>query len=169
MIFSATEGKRPRGLCSRLPRTLSLGALFFVAVLLPDLVSVGSAGAAQGAITTRNMVPMVLNCGMGKALVRPKELTLACADANDLANDLAWSKWGTARAYATGVDTWNTCVPNCASSKKWDSASADFTLSDAVHTSKGLLFERLGMRITGRTPKDVKRTETYSLAPVAGA
>jgi hypothetical protein len=105
---------------------------------------------------------------MGKGVVRPKMLTLACADANDLSDDLAWSKWAVTGADATGVDTWNTCVPNCASSKKWDSASAEFALSDAVHTSKGLLFERLLVRITGHTPKGVKRALTYILAPLAG-
>ncbi|HXW81829.1 MAG TPA: hypothetical protein VEJ84_20160 [Acidimicrobiales bacterium] len=141
---------------------------FVAALLLCLSLSLGSGGPAEAAATKSNTVPMVLNCGMGKDLVRPKTLTLACADANNLGKDLVWSKWATTGADASGVDTWNTCVPNCAASKKWDSASADFTLSDAVHTSKGLLFERLSVRITGHTPNGVKRTATYSVAPVAG-
>ncbi len=147
-------------------RALFLVTQFVAAVLLPVSFSVGTAQAAPAAPDTTNSVPMVLNCGTGKGLVRPKMLTLACADANNLANELAWTKWAMTRADGTGVDKWNTCAPNCASSKKWDSASADFTLSHVVHTSKGLLFERLLVRITGHTPKGVKRTAIYNLAPV---
>jgi hypothetical protein len=162
--ISNPENQRIRVFCPS--RALFLATQFVAAVLLPLSFSVGIAQAAGASRPTTNAIPMVLNCGMGKGLVRPKTLILACADANNLAHELAWAKWTMTTADATGVDTWNTCVPNCASSKKWDSASADFTLSHVVHTSKGSLFERLLVRITGHTPKGVKRTVAYDLAPV---
>jgi len=160
---------RSRGLVIfQTSRMFPLAAPFAAVLLLSVSLILGSISPAQATPTKSATVPMVLNCGMGNGLVRPKTLTLACADANNLAKDLVWSKWATTGADASGVDTWNTCVPNCASSKKWDSASADFTLSDATHTSKGLVFEHLMVRITGHTPKGITRTGTYSVAPVAG-
>jgi hypothetical protein len=151
------------------PGAWRLVAPLVVVLLLFVSLSLSGTGLAQAATTNSGAVPAVLNCGMGKAIVRPKTLTLACADANNLAKELVWSKWATTGAAASGVDTWNTCVPNCAASKKWDSASADFTLNHAVQTSKGWLFERLLVRITGQTPRGVNRTVIYRLAPVAGA
>ena len=94
-------------------RALFLATQFVAAVLLPVSFSVGIAQAAGASPATTNAIPMVLNCGMGKGLVRPKTLILACADANNLAHELAWAKWTMTTADATGVDTWNTCVPNC--------------------------------------------------------
>jgi hypothetical protein len=109
--------------------------------------------------------PAVEDCGLGKPEVRPATLTLACADANDLAVKLVWSKWTATGAYATGTDTWNTCVPYCAASKTWDKTQANFTLSDPVKTSAGWLFEKLVVHITGKAPKDMARTESYSEKP----
>jgi hypothetical protein len=57
-------------------------------------------------------------------------------------------------------------VPYCAASKTWDKTQASFTLSDPVHTSKGWLFERLAVHITGKVPSGVAANETYSEAPV---
>ena len=115
---------------------------------------------------TMTAVPAVEDCGMGKSQVRPKSLILTCADANDLAKDLVWSKWGPTGAYATGIDTWNECVPYCAASKTWYTTKANFTLSKPVHTTKGWLFERLTVHITGQTPREVEKLITFSEAPV---
>lgn len=105
---------------------------------------------------------------MGHHLVRPKTLTLSCADANSLAVDLVWSSWGSKTAAATGVYTWNTCVPYCAASKTWDRTAARVTLSDPVHTKAGWLFEKLTVHITGKAPRQIPRTITYPEAPVGG-
>ena len=103
---------------------------------------------------------------MGHHLVRPKTLTLACADGNSLAVDLVWSSWGSKTATAAGVYTWNTCVPYCAASKTWDRTAASFTLSDPVHTKAGWLFEKLTVHITGKAPHQIPRTITFPEAPV---
>jgi hypothetical protein len=110
--------------------------------------------------------PAVEDCGLGRPQLRPATLTLACADANDLGVKLVWAKWAATGAYATGIETWNTCVPYCAASKTWDKTKADFTLSDPVKTPAGWLFERLVVHITGKAPKDMARTVVYSEKPI---
>jgi hypothetical protein len=105
---------------------------------------------------------------MGKPEVRPSYLILSCADANSQGQDLIWTKWGPSEAYAAGTYTWNLCTPNCAASKKWDKAAANFTLSKPVgtRTKAGWLFERLVVHITGKVPSYIPRTQSYSEAPV---
>jgi hypothetical protein len=111
--------------------------------------------------------PAVLDCGLGQSQVRPRSLVLTCADGNDVGKDLVWSKWSQTAADATGVDTWNECVPNCAASKTWYSTAATFTLSKPVRTTKGWLFERLTVHITGHAPPKVEKVITFSEAPVS--
>ncbi len=144
-----------------------IGAPLAAAALLAGAWAIGAAGPALAA-SKSTTAPAVLNCGTGKGLTKPGSLTVACADANNLGKDLKWSKWASAGAAATGTDTWNPCTPTCAADKKWDSAAATFTLSDAVHTSKGLLFEKLDVHVTGKTPKGVARAYVVSEAPVSG-
>jgi hypothetical protein len=106
---------------------------------------------------------------MGHRLLRPESLVLTCADANDVAEDLVWSAWGRTDAMATGVDTWNACVPYCAASKTWTSSPADFTLSHPADTAKGWLFERLTVKLTGHPLTKVQEPITFSEAPVPPA
>lgn len=110
-------------------------------------------------------VPQLKDCGMGKNLVEPKTLVLACADANAVAESLVWTKWGSTTARAKGVYTWNLCVPYCAASKKWGRTSADFGLGDPVHTRQGWLFEELTVHITGANWHE-DRTWTLPEKPV---
>ena len=115
--------------------------------------------------TGKQARPAVLDCGLGQSQVRPQSLVLTCADGNDVAKDLVWSKWGQTAADATGVDTWNECVPNCGASKTWYSTAATFALSKPVHTTKGWLFERLTVHVTGHAPLNVEKVITFSEAP----
>jgi hypothetical protein len=110
--------------------------------------------------------PAVEDCGLSKPKVRPATLTLACADANNLGVKLVWARWTATGAYATGTDTWNACTPYCAASKTWYKTAANFTLSHPVKTPAGWLFEKLVVRITGKAPKDMARTQVYSEKPV---
>jgi hypothetical protein len=140
-------------------------------VLIAVAVLVGCGGtaaaSAKAAAATKFGVVALEDCGLGRHLVRPKTLTLSCADGNSLAVDLVWSNWGSERATATGVYTWNTCVPYCAASKTWGRTAARITLSDPVHTSGGWLFEKLTVHITGKAPRQIPRTITLPEAPVA--
>jgi hypothetical protein len=58
--------------------------------------------------------PMALPDCLGKPLVRPTEVVLACADANFGVRKLRWTGWGQSFAAATGVGYANDCTPNCA-------------------------------------------------------
>jgi hypothetical protein len=153
--------------CWRGRRGPVLGASLAAAALLASAWAVSAAGPALAASkSTTN--PRVLNCGTGKGLAKPASLTVACADGNNVGKDLTWSKWASTGASAKGTDSWNPCTPTCAADKHWDSAAATFALSDAVHTSKGLLFEKLAVHVTGTTPKGVARSYVVSEAPVSG-
>ena len=64
-------------------------------------------------------VTMELSCSH-KTGVEPTSYVITCADANTLLATLAWTDWGQATAYATGVARWNTCTPTCVSGR-WKS------------------------------------------------
>jgi hypothetical protein len=57
---------------------------------------------------------VVVNC-LGKGVVKPKEIVLACADAGILVHKITWSKWTANEAVGKGTLVWNTCLPtDCA-------------------------------------------------------
>jgi len=134
------------------------------AVVVP-LTSVGAVPAPATVRGTRAL-PAVEDCGIGKPEVKPGMLTIACADANSLGEHLVWSKWAASGAAATGSYTWNTCVPYCAASKKWDKTTANFTLAKPVDTAVGWLFEELTVRVTGKVPAKFMKVVTISEKPV---
>jgi hypothetical protein len=147
-------------------------ALATIAIVCAATSGLAQAQPARAAVTRPAAVigtkakPAVEDCGLGQPEIRPRSLTLACADAGTLGVKLVWSKWTATGAYATGTETWNTCVPYCAASKTWDKTQANFTLSNPVKTSAGWLFEKLVVHITGKAPKDMDRTVTYSEKPL---
>ena len=153
--------------CSPGRKAPALGASLVAAALLASAWAAGAAGPALAASKSTTQ-PTVLNCGAGKGLAKPASLTVACADGNNVGKDLTWSKWASTGASAKGTDWWNPCSPTCAADKHWDSAAATFALSDAVHTAKGVLFEKLAVHVTGKTPKGVERSYVVSEAPVSG-
>jgi len=146
------------------PASLAFATLAMVGASLASPTGVASATPTKVGATAK-AVPQVEDCGMGKNLVEPKTLVLACADANGQAVSLVWTKWGSTTARATGVYTWNLCVPYCAASKKWGRTSADFGLGDSVHARQGWLFEELTVHITGANWHE-PRTWTLSEKPI---
>ena len=93
-------------------------------------------------------------------------MVLTCADDGELAVQLHWSSWTGTRATATGTVTWRACAAACAYSKRWDRASADFTLTDPVRVpGKGILFTRLQLHVTGPTPRGFMRDLAFDEAP----
>ena len=116
------------------------------ALVTTVMVVSGGVAASSSAGPTASPKPTAIaveDCGLGRNLVRPKTLTVACADANILVTRIAWASWGPTKATASATYTWNTCVPYCAASKTWDRTTAAVTLSDPVRTSEGVLFEKL--------------------------
>ena len=130
------------------PALLAFSTLAMVGGSLAS--SIGGASATPTKVdAVATAVPHLEDCGMGKDLLEPKTLVLACADGGSVAESLVWTKWDSTTARAKGVYTWNLCVPYCAASKKWGKTSADFGLGHPVHTRQGWLFEQLTVHITG--------------------
>jgi len=78
-----------------------LGAAIVAAAVVP------AAGAAP--------VPKLAGCVPGAMpTVRPKEIIVACGDANFYFTNLRWSAWNAIRAVAAGVAHLNDCKPYCA-------------------------------------------------------
>lgn len=60
-------------------------------------------------------VMVVFDCpGQAKALVKPRNFILTCADANSVLGKLSWTSWTPGVASATGVLSENDCTPYCA-------------------------------------------------------
>ena len=51
---------------------------------------------------------------LGKPVVKPRQVVLACADANFGIRKLRWRRWRTTTARATGIAYANDCKPTCA-------------------------------------------------------
>ncbi len=93
------------------------------AIALCGIAAIATAAAAAGPATAAtspqsrvqpaaSSLPVVVNCSM-HTQVRPGSYTLTCADDNNNLDSLHWVAWGSAAAFATGVNTFNDCIPNC--------------------------------------------------------
>jgi hypothetical protein len=120
---------------------------------------------AAASTTTLPSLPEVEDCGTGLPELRPRQVTLSCGGANELATDLTWNEWAPTQATATGLESWNSCVPNCAQSTTWDSSAATFKLSFPVATPQGLLFTILNVDVVGPSAPGNIRTSTLNEAP----
>jgi hypothetical protein len=95
-------------------------------------------------------------------------MILTCADDGELAEHLHWSSWTKTQATATGTVVWRVCSALCADSRRWDTTSANYTLTDPVRVrGKGFLFTRLELRVTGSTPRGFMRDLAFDEAPSA--
>lgn len=56
----------------------------------------------------------LIECSFGTPVRRPVSVTVACADSNEVLDELAWRDWGADTATATGVMVENSCRPSCA-------------------------------------------------------
>ncbi len=85
------------------------------------LGGVGLAAAApaarQPATAARGSSVIIRECH-GTPVSAPRNLVLACADANTELTGLHWSGWGAGHATATGSLQENTCVPSCVAGKQ---------------------------------------------------
>jgi hypothetical protein len=129
-----------------------------------------ASGSTAAVAAPRAASPAVEVCGQGPAVSRPRSVILTCADDGELATGLHWSNWTAAKATATGLVTWRSCTVFCAYATSWDRARADVTLSGpAREHGKGVLFTRLTLHVTGRTPPGFLRELTFSEAPTPPA
>ena len=53
----------------------------------------------------------------GRGAVRPRQITIACGDANLYATGLRWRSWSARGAVAAGTGHANDCTPSCAAGR----------------------------------------------------
>jgi hypothetical protein len=81
------------------------------ASLVAALAAVAVAVPAYGA----PIIPKLAGCVPGSTpSVRPRQIIVACGDANFYFTNLAWSAWNAKQAVAGGVAHLNDCKPYCA-------------------------------------------------------
>jgi hypothetical protein len=85
-------------------------------------------------------------------VVRPARFVLACATGNDNLVDVHWIQWGNSVAVANAENSYNTCKPDCASSRTWITTEAEVRLGFVVPTTSGPIFRTLSWRdVTSQT------------------
>jgi Lysozyme like domain len=153
-----------------LPRrrlVVAASSLFALTLALASPAAAASLSPMGAAAASGSESTAVKVCGQGPAVTRPSSTILTCADDGMIAKHLRWSSWTGTRATATGIVTWRACSAKCADSKGWDSATADVTLTDPVRESgREVLFTRLDLHVTGRTPARFIRNAVFSEAPI---
>jgi hypothetical protein len=79
------------------------------------LLAAAAAAAAALPAAHAAQVPKLAGCIPGATpTVRPKEIIVACGDANFYFTNLKWASWNAARATAGGIAHLNDCKPYCA-------------------------------------------------------
>lgn len=92
----------------------------------------------------------------------PTTFTLACADENQRLEQLEWKRWGHKRAYATGIVRENVGTP-LSSGDRRIGYRVKVTASDLVDGEASATYNKLTVRVVGKTPKGVQRVEVFTL------
>lgn len=71
--------------------------------------------------------------------VAPREITLACADANEVLEGLHWTAWTSTRATAVGTLVYNDCTPSCAVGHFRRVPGTHVTLTSPARSAAGVL------------------------------
>jgi hypothetical protein len=133
------------------PASLALAALALLVALAAGLPAAASA-------TSPHRTRITL-CG-GTHRVRPREIVLACADANWGVGHLRWHRWGTSRAHARGIAFVNTCTPNCAAGTIVR-YRVRVVARGLVRGRNGARYTRLRMVAFRRPPAHMPRSATF--------
>jgi hypothetical protein len=118
-----------------------------LALVIAGLAVVALAATAASPAGHPSAVP---NC-LGKPLVQPVSVVLACADANFGLRKLGWIGWGGARAAATGIAYANDCTPNCAAGHV-HTYSAEIVVDGSQRCGKTTAYRRLTVAFVGPSP-----------------
>lgn len=124
------------------------GAIASTVALGMGLLAFGN-NAAQAA-----SAPRVNDCGSLET--RPAELVLACADANELIQNIRWKSWKKKRAVGTGTYRINDCDPTCAAGE-FDSYRVRIVLRTPKNQSGERVYSRAVLRFPNGGPDGEKR------------
>jgi hypothetical protein len=127
--------------------------LLAIGIVLAVVAAAGASAASPVKIT---------NCN--KALSRPKQVTLTCADANTGLGKLKWASFGGSSAKASGTLETNTCKPNCAAGKVVR-YPVSVTASKPRSCGSGLrVYGKVTLRFTGKAPSSASSLKTWTLS-----
>ena len=132
-----------------------LGTLAVVAIVPGHTLAGGQSGqgAAQG--------PRVLFPGdCRKPTFKPRQIIVACADANFVIRQISWSSWTTRRATGNGTASINNCTPSCVEGT-FESFPVRVTLFDPRRCRPGRprQFVRIALYFPAATPAGYHRRE----------
>lgn len=130
-----------------------------VLVLVVALTTAATATASPSPAAASK--PVIILCG-GQHRARPREVVLACADANWGVARLHWLRWGSARAIGHGVGFANTCVPDCASGH-FVHFRVRVVARRLRRTPLGLRYTRLQVHAFRKPPAGLPRTALFRL------
>ncbi len=102
------------------------------------------------------IVPKLAGCVPGSTpSVRPRQIIVACGDANFYFSNLAWSAWNAKHAVAGGIAHLNDCKPYCAAGH--------------FHTYKVVITLTLPKTCTNGTREFTRMSWRYLLAKPVGS
>ncbi|HUC57190.1 MAG TPA: hypothetical protein VMA95_07300 [Streptosporangiaceae bacterium] len=119
--------------------------------------------APAASATPAHSRSVLVNCA-GKATVKPKRFTIACADGNDYLARLKWSHWR-ATANGRGNDWINSCNPTCVAGKfhKFRARVRLWRPRARPHHPGQRYFTRMTLTYTHAVPKGYHRRRTIRL------
>ncbi len=118
-----------------------------VASLGACLAALVAAGALQAGATAPSVAP---NC-LGKPVVKPSGVVLACADAGLGVRAIHWLGWGSSVAAGVGTAYANDCTPNCAAGH-FHSYRAVLLLSGSERCGGKLAYATAAVAVVGQPP-----------------
>ncbi len=116
-----------------------------LAVALPVLAAASLAPLAAGA--SPRTVP---DC-LGRPVVKPAEVVLACADAGLGVRKISWLGWGSAVTAGVGTAFANDCTPNCAAGH-FHTYRAVLVLGGSQRCAGRLAYRTAAVAIVGSPP-----------------
>ena len=122
-----------------MPRLVALVAVCAAALLAPGVLAAVS--------SSPSVVP---NC-LGKPLVKPSEVILACADAGLGVRAIHWLGWGSPVAAGLGTAFANDCTPSCAAGH-FHSYRAVLLLGGAQRCGPAVAYRTATVAIVGAPP-----------------
>jgi hypothetical protein len=138
-------------------RTIA-AALACSALIAAVAVSAGPAGGSPTAGDSQARVLFPGNCRTPS--FKPRQVTLACADAGFVIRSITWSSWTTRSAGGKGTASVNDCDPNCAAGTFQSyPASVKLITPELCRAGRPMQFTRIVVTFTGSRPAGFTRTE----------
>ena len=103
----------------------------------------------------------IVDCA-GKIVVKPKQMTITCADAGVSIIKIKWTTWNDNTARGTGVLAWNTCLPDTCVDGIVQEYPVRITLGRVASGVNGSIFSKATLRFPETGPASLQ-TGTYLL------